>query len=123
MSKTFLDLDKEHRELEQLIDIVNSEEVTTFQNGRFTNELRKTVMELVSLNVSINKISDVIRVVVNNLTKSGGSKLRLPSDGSKKKIVEEALVLAQLQIAEAMLEEGDQSLGSCLHGDDRYYKI
>ena len=47
LSKTFLDLHKEHRELEQLIDIVNSEEVTTFQNGRFTNELRKTVMELV----------------------------------------------------------------------------
>ena len=59
--KHFLELQKEHKELGQVIDIVNSEEVVTFKNGKFTNEIRRTVMELVSLNVSINKISEVIK--------------------------------------------------------------
>ena len=115
--KDFLELQKEHNELDQVIDIVNSEEVVTFQNGRFTNEIRRTVMELVSLNVSINKISEVIKVVLGTLTNTNTSNLRLPSDGARKKIVEEALMLAQMQVAEAMMENGDETLGNCLHGD------
>ena len=66
-------------------------------------------MELVSLNVSINKISDVIKAVPG--------KMRLPSDGTRKKMVEEALILAQLQVAEAMKENNDKFFGNCFHGD------
>ena len=84
-------------------------------------------MELVSLNVSINKISDVIKAVLGNMTKTDVSYMRLPSDGTRKKMVEEALILAQLQVAEAMKENNELFFGNCLHGDgtskySRHYK-
>ena len=37
-------------------------------------------MELVSLNVSINEVNDVIEVVLRTLTNKDVSKIRLPSD-------------------------------------------
>ena len=113
----FLDLEREHKEVEQLIEVINSDDIVTFADGRFTNEIRRTVMELVSLNVSINKISDVIKAVLGNMTKTDVSYMRLPSDGARKKMVEEALILAQLQVAEAMKENNELFFGNCLHGD------
>ena len=113
----FLDLKREHKEVEQLIEVINSADIVTFADGRFTNEIRRTVMELVSLNVSINKISDVIKAVLGNMTKTDVSYMRLPSDGAKKRMVEEALILAQLQVAEAMKENNELLFGNCLHGD------
>ena len=109
----FLDLEREHKEVEQLIEVINSEDIVTFADGRFTNEIRRTV----SLNVSINKISDVIKAVLGNMTKTDVSYMRLPSDGGRKKMVEEALILAQLQVAEAMKENNELFFGNCLHGD------
>ena len=74
-------------------------------------------MELVSLNVSINKVNNVIEVVLRTLTNKDVSKIRLPSDGCRKRVMEEARLIAQMQVAEAMLKEGDGVIGNCLHGD------
>ena len=61
-------LNKENDELEKLVEILQDDEVITFADGRFTNEIREVIMELVSLNVSINKVNDVIEVVLRTLT-------------------------------------------------------
>ena len=87
-----MDLEREHNEVHQLIEVVTSKNTVTFADGKFTNEIRRTVVELVSLNVSINKISDVIKAVLGNITTTDVSYMRLPSDGTRKKMVEEALI-------------------------------
>ena len=76
-------------------------------------------MKLVDLNVSIKKIDLVMEAVLGTLTKTNVDNLRLPSVGSRKKIVEEALCLAQFQVAEEMMNDGNDpaKFGNCLHGD------
>ena len=58
----------EKEELQELVDICNSEDIITFANGRVTDEMRKTVMDLVAHNVSINKIPDVVKTVIGGHT-------------------------------------------------------
>lgn len=107
----------EKAELNQLIDILNDDEIVTFENGRYYDEVRETIMELLSLNVSMNKVNDVIRTVIQKLTKKSVG--RLPSNAVKSRLLLEARHLAHVQVAEAMLEGGVDGLkGNCLHGDD-----
>ena len=73
-------------------------------------------MALLSLNVSINKIDQVIKVVLNKLAKKDIE--RLPSAGVKARLMQEALFLGQIQVAEAMLEDVSGDSGNCLHGDE-----
>ena len=56
-------LSTEKEELQELVNICNSEDIITFANGRFTDEMRKTVMDLVAHNMSINKLADVVKTV------------------------------------------------------------
>ena len=110
-------LNKENNDLEKLVEILQDDKLVTFADGRFTDEIWEVIMELVSLNVSINKVNDVIEVVLRILTNKDVSKIRLPSDGCRKRVMEEAHLIAQMQVAEAMLKEGDGVIGNCLHGD------
>ena len=111
-------LSTEKAELEELINICNSEELITFSNGRFSDEMRKTVMDLVAHNVSINKIPEVIKSVIGGLTSYNAEKIRTPSTGTRKAMLEEALIVAHQHVAESMLKEGVNGIfGNCLHGD------
>ena len=72
-------LTSENKELLQLVSLLEKDEVTTFENGRYTNEVREVIMELLNLNVSISKINQVITAV---LTKLGSKTIgRLSSAG------------------------------------------
>ena len=87
-----------------------------FENGRYCDEVRETIMELVSLNVSMNKVNEVIHTVIQKLTKKSVG--RLPSNAVKSRLLLEARHLAHVQVAEVMLEGGVDGLkGNCLHGD------
>ena len=70
-------------------------------------------MTLLYLIVSINKIDQVIKVILSKLAKEDTE--RLPSAGFKAILMEEAL--GQIQVAEAMLGDGSGDSGNCLHGD------
>ena len=109
-------LNKENNNLEKLAEILQDDKLDKL-DGRFTDGIREVIMELVSLNVSINKVNDVIEVVLHTLTNTDVNKIRLPSDGCRKREMEEARLIAQMQVAEAMLKEGDGVIGNCLHGD------
>ena len=110
-------LRSENKDLEQLVAVLEDDGVVTFADGRFTDEIREVIMNLVALGVSINKVNDVIHVVMRTLANKKVDQIRLPSDGTKKQIMEEARILAQIQVAEEMLTEGDGVMGNVLHGD------
>ena len=72
-------LTSENKDLQQRVSLLEKDEVTTFENGRYTSDVREVIMELLNLNVSISKINLVITAV---LTKLGSKKIgRLPSAG------------------------------------------
>ena len=70
-------------------------------------------MTLLSLNVSIDKIDQVIKVILSKLATEDTE--RLPSAGFKVILMQEPL--SQVQVAEAMLGDMSGDSGKCLHGD------
>ena len=70
-------------------------------------------MDLVAHNVYINKIPGVIKTVIGGLTNYHAEKMRTPSTGTRKTMMEEALIVAQQHVAESMLiDEVDGILGN-----------
>ncbi len=63
-------------------------------------------MELISMNVSLNKVNDVIKIVLNRLAKKDVD--RLPSKALKSQMLIEARHLAVVQIGHG---------GNTIHGD------
>ena len=59
-------------------------------------------MKLLSLNVSMNKVNSVIKIVLEGLAKKKVD--RLPSAGVQTRILQESLLLAHMQVADALLE-------------------
>ena len=106
---------KENKDLNDLIAILQDDEIVTFENGRYCNDIREVIMELVSLNVSMAKVNEVIKVVLKKLAKKNVS--HVPSVGTKSRFMLEALGIAQLQVAEALSNNKDHNTGNCLHGD------
>ena len=114
LDKKVSSLEEENRDMEALIELLDDDEIVSFKDGRYSNEVREVIMELLSLNVSMAKVNQVIKVVLNKLAKKDIG--RLPSAGVKCRIEREALILGRMQVAQAMLER-DGAPVNCLHGD------
>ena len=67
-SEPKIELDLKEKELSYLETVLNDEKIQTFEDGKYLDHVRLTVMELLSMNVSVNKVNDVIRTVINRLT-------------------------------------------------------
>ena len=67
LQKNIEDLNRENKELQELICLLQDEEIIVFQNGRYCDDIRETIMELLNMNVSMNKVNDVIKLVLKNL--------------------------------------------------------
>ena len=109
---------KEIKELEGIIDVMESNEVQTFADGKYTNEVRECCMRLLTeCNVSVRKLPGVINTVLHKL--AGCSVTRLPSAGFLSNLYAESKIIASKQVAEAMLSGLDLSdhLGNTLHQD------
>ncbi|XP_070574015.1 uncharacterized protein [Ptychodera flava] len=104
-------LQKDKAELEQLSDILEDKDIITFCDGKYVPEIREVVMELLSLNVSMNAVNKVITTVLSKLAKKNIG--RLPSNALKSTLLVEAKHIAATQVAEAMLS----SPQTCLHQD------
>ena len=98
-----------------MVEILKDPVVTTFQDGKYTNDVCECVMALLSLNVSIDKIDQIIKMVPSKLAKKDIE--RLPSAGVKARLMQGALFSGQIQVAEAMLEDVSGDPGNCLHVD------
>ena len=62
-------LESESKALEQLVENLKDPFVTPFQDGNYANYVREFVMALLSLNVSIDKIDQVLKVFLSKLAK------------------------------------------------------
>ena len=85
-----------------MVEILKDPVVTTFEDGKYTNDVWECVMALLSLNVSIDKIDQVITVALSKLAKKNIK--TLPSAKVKARLMQETQFLVQIKIAEAMLK-------------------
>ena len=110
-------LDNENCELEKTLALMEDPVVTSFKDGKFVNAVRETILNLLSLNVSQNRVNEVIRTVLKNLAHKEIDKL--PSKGLRSRMMAEASFICNVQVAEAMKEGFDASsvIGNCLHED------
>ena len=106
-------LERRGEELQGLIDLIEDDSILTFEEpqGRYNDCISQTIMELLAQNVSMNKVSSVIRMVVKNL--AGKCIDRLPSIGTISKLALEANHLASTEVALAMKAVDPQEI----HGD------
>lgn len=109
---------KKITELQQLNVLLESDQIKTFENGWYVNEVRECIMSLLAeCNVSMNKVNSVISTVLKKMT--GVLPARLPSMAVKSRLLVEAKSVAQQQIVEAMLKDSDPTslVGNTLHSD------
>lgn len=111
------ELKEKNKELEQLTCLLEDETISTFEDGKYVDEVREVIMDLLAMNVSMSKVNEVIRTVLKKLTWKRLS--RLPSKAVHSRLFVEAKHLADVQLGRAMLEEADPSqvVGNTLHRD------
>ncbi|WAR27512.1 hypothetical protein MAR_013216 [Mya arenaria] len=98
-------LEKENQiaELEEINQVLNDNKIMSFYNGQYTSE---------------KKVNDVMKTVVHSLT--GKTLSRLTGTGVLSRLRIEAKRMAQIQVAEAMVNAGGDAStvnGNCLHQD------
>lgn len=109
-------LKQKNMELQQLINLMEDDNIQTFADGKFNDSVRLTIMELSACNVSLSMIDKVIRAVLKNLARKEVD--RLPSMGTKSRILLEARHLADVEVASAMnASRPGEAIGNCIHGD------
>ena len=59
LSEKVESLNKENIYLNGLLELLEDEKIVTFERGRYSNDIREVIMELLLLNVSMNKVNDV----------------------------------------------------------------
>ena len=98
------------------MSLLEDEEIVTFQDGRYCDEVREVIVDLLSMDVSMNQVNNVIKTVLKKLTSKSVSTLK--SVGLKLRLLLEARWLAKCQVAADMETDTinpDES--NCLHGD------
>ena len=105
------------KELDYLQTVLDSQQIQTFHDGKYNDNIRLCIMELLSMNVSVNKVNEVIQTVIKRLTDKVID--RLPSKGLRCQLLIEARHLADIQVGQAMLQNLDLNsvLGNTLHGN------
>lgn len=87
---------------ETLESILSSEEITTLEGGRYTDDVRACIYELLSLNVDVRNVTPIIRCVLKNIAHKSVS--RLPSYGLTCQMILESLSVLQAQLGEKLTE-------------------
>lgn len=67
MNEQILALQEECRDANALLSLSGDHRIESYAGEKFTNEIRETIMELLAMNVSMNRIDSVIRTVLRNL--------------------------------------------------------
>ncbi|MES9884866.1 MAG: hypothetical protein ABW185_28810 [Sedimenticola sp.] len=121
MKSDIVEKEKKIDELEQINVILQDPSIDCFHDGKYSNEIRTTIMSLLTEGgVSQNKVNHVMQLVLQNLT--GKTLSRLPSTGVKSRLMLEAKRIANRQVVESMLHDWDDnkaepSTGNTLHQD------
>jgi hypothetical protein len=118
LSMQILSNEKEIVQLQQMNELLESDCISTFADGKYTNEVRQCIMTLLTeCNISVNKMSHVIHTVLGKLAKKQPE--RLPSKALLSRFSIEAKILASKQVAQAMIDGSNiaKLQGNCLHAD------
>ena len=105
---------------EQIDEFLETPAVKTFHNGKYTDEIRAVYEDLLCWSVGINNVGNVVRTVIEKLV--GLECERLPNATFARYMYLEARRLAQIQVAEKLLdgwEIGNRTLhsdGTSKHG-------
>ena len=104
-------LEKDNIELkEQVEGFLKSDDITSFEGGKYSDDIRACYYELMSMNVGLRNIETIIRSVLNKIAhKSIG---RLPSYALASQMLAESLVVAQAQLAEKLVTSEHNTLHS-----------
>lgn len=90
-----------NKELADLVDLLKDDEITIFKDRKYSDEIRITIMELLACNISMAKVSKVMRVVMKNM--AGKDLEQLQSLATVSQIDVESRHLADVEVATAML--------------------
>ena len=95
--------------LQALLDISESDTVTTFESGRYVNGIREIYIKLLGMNVGRNNVRPVIESVLEQFT---NIRLEgpLPSAATTGNLFTEAQILAKIQAAMAVAENENSTL-------------
>ena len=94
-------LDLQNAEMSETIDsILRSETIATFEGGKYTDDVRACIYELLLLNVGVSNIAPVIRCVLKNIAHKSAS--RLPSHGLTCQMILESLTVVQTQLGDQL---------------------
>ena len=101
LQKELSSLDSANAEMaESLESVLADTEVHTFERGRYTNDVRACIYELLSLNVGVRNVAPIIRCVLRCLMHKSVD--RLPSYGLTCQMILESLTVAQAQLADEL---------------------
>ena len=89
----------ENASLHEKINEIENKTIKLFEDGKYNEKTRECVMELLSLNVSITKIEEVIRSV---LKLAGIKANRIPKHTTINTILTESHAVAQIQLADCL---------------------
>ena len=88
-------------ELNEAVQSVMSEsDISTFENGKYTDDVRACVYELLSLNVGVCNVAPIIRCVLKSVAHKSVS--RLPSYGLTCQMMIESLAVVQAQLGDSL---------------------
>ena len=87
-----------------MLDISESDTVTTFENGRYVNGIREIYIKLLGMNVGRNNVRPVIGSVLEQFTNIRLEGLFPPSAATTGNLFSETQILAKIQAAIAIAE-------------------
>lgn len=109
LKKEVAALDLSNAELNETIQSILSEpEIITFENGRYTDDVRACIYELLALNVGVRNVAPIVCCVLKNIAHKSVS--RLPSYGLTCQMILESLTIAQAQLGDRLSESGFSTL-------------
>lgn len=97
----------QNAELREALDAELNSEICTFEGGKYTDDVRACVYELLSLNVGVQKIAPVILCVLKNIVHKSAK--RLPKHATTCNMILEALVIVQAQLGDELSTEAAQN--------------
>ena len=109
MKRTNIELMEANAELKDEVEQLQLRKLTTFEGGKYSDELRMCVMELLSNNVAILQVVPVIQSV---LKLAGVTCNTLPKHTAINDMLIEARALSQMQLAEVLTQEDNHTLHS-----------
>ena len=109
LKKSVQALERETKELENLLNFTESPIVTTFADGKYVDSIREVYIKLLSMNVGRGKVEEVIKTVLGGLTNVtiDGP---LPSAALTSVLSAEARTLANIQAAKALAENPNSTM-------------